>query len=174
MAGAAFGRGDVPVGGELDRAVRDLDLQGRAGEAHRGQETRGCRQQRRTERRHGGAAAPAPDERGEGREGGAEREDDDCGLQDHGGLANGSLHIGFGVTVPTLPRQGGASIEIAARCLTAAGLLIPLGFFLGGLFTHGADPGLGALLVPPGAVLLFVAVGLTARALRAGARAPRG
>lgn len=40
-----------------------------------------------------------------------------------------------------------------------AGLLFPLGFFLGGLVTYGGDPGLGIWLVPIAALLLFYAVG---------------
>jgi hypothetical protein len=38
--------------------------------------------------------------------------------------------------------------------------LIPLGFFLGGLFPSESDPWLGILLVPAGALLLFSAVAL--------------
>jgi predicted GNAT family N-acyltransferase len=49
--------------------------------------------------------------------------------------------------------------------LTAAIVLLPGGFFLGGLFVHGGDPGLGVLLVPVGAVCLFAAVLLTARGI---------
>jgi predicted GNAT family N-acyltransferase len=42
---------------------------------------------------------------------------------------------------------------------------LPGGFLLGGLFTHGGDPGLGILLVPFGAVLLFSAIWLMARGI---------
>ncbi len=52
---------------------------------------------------------------------------------------------------------------LASRSFLGALALMPLGFFLGGVRTHGGDPGLGILLVPPGALLLFVAVFLTAR-----------
>jgi hypothetical protein len=48
-----------------------------------------------------------------------------------------------------------------------ASVLLPGGFFLGGLFLYRTDPGLGIVLVPIGAVLLFIAVFLTARAFRA-------
>jgi hypothetical protein len=43
---------------------------------------------------------------------------------------------------------------------------MPVGFFLGGLFVYAGDPGLGILLVPVGGLLLFVAVLLTALALK--------
>ena len=40
---------------------------------------------------------------------------------------------------------------------------MPLGFFLGGIVTYGGDPGLGALLVPIGGIVLWVGVMLIAR-----------
>lgn len=46
----------------------------------------------------------------------------------------------------------------------------PLGFFLGGVFIHGGDPGIGVILVPPGGLLLFLSVLLTARASRESAK----
>lgn len=53
----------------------------------------------------------------------------------------------------------------ASRCLLAGSILLPLGFFAGGLFIYDGDPGMGVFLVPPGAVLLAVAVWLTARSV---------
>ena len=43
-----------------------------------------------------------------------------------------------------------------------ASLLLPGGFFLGGVVIYAGDPGLGILLVPVGALLLLTAVLLTA------------
>ena len=43
-------------------------------------------------------------------------------------------------------------------CLIWAGLLFPVGFFLGGIVTYGSDPGLGIWLVPVAALLLFYSV----------------
>ncbi|MEM7232453.1 MAG: hypothetical protein AAF517_09780, partial [Planctomycetota bacterium] len=40
----------------------------------------------------------------------------------------------------------------------AAGLLLPGGFFLGGVFFYSGDPGLGILLVPIGAILMLIGV----------------
>jgi hypothetical protein len=48
----------------------------------------------------------------------------------------------------------------------AASLLLPGGFFLGGLVYYAGDPGPGVLLVPVGAVLLLTAVFLMASATK--------
>ena len=39
-----------------------------------------------------------------------------------------------------------------------AAILLPVGFFLGGVVTYGGDPGLGVWFVPVGAILLFYSV----------------
>jgi hypothetical protein len=54
----------------------------------------------------------------------------------------------------------------ASSGLTCASVLLPAGFALGGIFAHGDDPGRGILLVPLGALMLFVAILLVARASR--------
>jgi hypothetical protein len=84
----------------------------------------------------------------------------------HGTLLS-LVHVAFAATLGLLPAWSGGTRVAASRCLTAAAILMPAGFLLGGLFTHAGDPGLGVLLVPPGALLLFVAVVLTVRAARA-------
>jgi hypothetical protein len=56
-------------------------------------------------------------------------------------------------------------IGLASASLVAATLLLPGGFFLGGLVIYAGDPGLGVLLVPVGALLLLVAVWRTAQGL---------
>jgi hypothetical protein len=45
-------------------------------------------------------------------------------------------------------------------------VLMPLGFFLGGVLNSEGDPSLGILLVPPGALLLMVALARVALAPR--------
>ena len=52
----------------------------------------------------------------------------------------------------------------------AATALMPAGFFLGGFYLHGGDPGLGILLLPVGAVFLALAVFMMARASRGPSR----
>ncbi|HEY3494322.1 MAG TPA: GNAT family N-acetyltransferase [Polyangiaceae bacterium] len=75
----------------------------------------------------------------------------------HGTLLS-LLNVVFALLVvsrlaPSFPRARRAS-----GFLTGATLLLPGGFLLGGVFVHGGDPGLGVLLVPLGAVLLFCAM----------------
>jgi hypothetical protein len=73
------------------------------------------------------------------------------------------LNVVFAVTLRAVPGWSGSAPASASRCLIGALVLLPLGFLLGGAFPHGGDPGLGVALVPPGALLLFFAVLLTAR-----------
>ncbi len=79
----------------------------------------------------------------------------------HGTLL-GVLLIAFGLTVGSWSTWDPAERTLAGRSLRGATLLIPGGFFLGGIFARGGDPGIGILLVPIGALLLFTAVLLTA------------
>lgn len=76
------------------------------------------------------------------------------------------VHITFGVTVCLIPAWNGRHRSLASRLLFVSGLLIPIGFFLGGIVIYSGDPGLGILLVPVGAVTLFAAVLLTALGTR--------
>jgi len=79
----------------------------------------------------------------------------------HGTLL-GLVHLGFAFTLrsarawPVKPR------DAASVCLCGAGVLIPGGFFLGGVFVYEGDPGLGIVLVPVGGALLLPAVLLAA------------
>lgn len=61
--------------------------------------------------------------------------------------------------------KGFALATPAAWALRWAALLLPAGFFLGGVVIHDGDPGLGILLVPVGALLLLYGVGRVARDL---------
>ena len=79
----------------------------------------------------------------------------------HGTLLS-LVHVAFGLSVRVTPEWSEQRRDLASRGLVGASILIPGGFFLGGLFIHSGDPGLGILLLPIGAVLLFVAVLLTA------------
>ncbi len=75
------------------------------------------------------------------------------------------IQIAFAGSLSLFARRQTKRLELASRCLLGAAILMPLGFFLGGLFTHGGDPGLGIFLVLPGGLLLFIGVLLTARDL---------
>jgi len=80
------------------------------------------------------------------------------------GVLIGLMHLALAasVSLPGGPRP--ERLRLASRLLTAAGVLLPGGFLLGGVRVYGGDPWIGVLLVPFGAVALFVAVFLTARA----------
>ena len=79
----------------------------------------------------------------------------------HGTLL-GLVHVAYAVT---LPFMRSANQPLISRTLTSAGILLPLGFFLGGVQFYAGDPGFGVLLVPIGAVLLLSAVWFVARAV---------
>lgn len=80
----------------------------------------------------------------------------------HGTLL-GVLNLALAVTVTRL-RMTASARRTASMSLRGATLLMPAGFFLGGVWLYGGDPGLGVLLVPVGGVLLVVATALCARA----------
>lgn len=51
----------------------------------------------------------------------------------------------------------------ASRLLLLALVLLPVGFFLGGIGAYGGDPGLGVFLAPVGALAMVGGVALVAR-----------
>ena len=73
------------------------------------------------------------------------------------------VHLAFAVTVAHAPRWNDGTRRRASRCLTISALLIPAGFFSGGIVVHGGDPNISILMVPIGAVFLATAVAFTAR-----------
>jgi hypothetical protein len=85
------------------------------------------------------------------------------------GHAHGSLlalvNAIFGVTILALSGDVKRAHRWASPCLMGASMLLPGGFFLGGIFTYAGDPGVGIFLVPVGAAFLFVGVLLAAIAI---------
>ncbi|MCA9716489.1 MAG: hypothetical protein H6713_06795 [Myxococcales bacterium] len=75
----------------------------------------------------------------------------------HGTLL-GLVHIAFAASLRAPAREGGVSLTLSSRCLTAAGVLLPGGFLLGGAWFFAGDPGPGILLVPIGGLCLLIAV----------------
>jgi hypothetical protein len=71
------------------------------------------------------------------------------------------LHVAYALTVRAFPACGK---PIASGALTAALVLIPGGFFAGGVSVHGGDPSPAVLLVPAGFVALIIALVVVARA----------
>lgn len=81
----------------------------------------------------------------------------------HGGILS-LIHIVFALCVRNLPELKMINLRVPSLCLMGSSVLLPGGFFLGGVTFYSGDPGVGIALVPVGAVLLGVAVFLTARA----------
>lgn len=83
----------------------------------------------------------------------------------HGTLL-GLVNLAFAATLRAVPAWPEPNKRFASSALIAATILMPAGFFLGGIFIYAGDPGLGILLVPVGGILLFASVLMAARALR--------
>ena len=74
------------------------------------------------------------------------------------------VHIVFATSLSQLSRLASTQFKIASLGLTSGWLLMPAGFFLGGLWFYGGDPGLGIFLVPLGGLCLLIGVGSIATA----------
>ena len=81
----------------------------------------------------------------------------------HGALL-GLLHILYALCLRLFPDVAAGSQGPISLSLIGASVLLPGGFFLGGIRVYSGDPGLGILTVPVGATLLMIAVFLVARA----------
>jgi hypothetical protein len=89
----------------------------------------------------------------------------------HGTLL-GALNVLFALTaLACLPDE--KARRRAGAALRAGGLLVPLGFLLGGIGNSEGDPSPFILLVPAGAVLAFLGVGALARGAWRMGQAPR-
>ena len=76
----------------------------------------------------------------------------------HGTLL-GLLNIAFAVSVDRFDLQ---TQKIESRLLIVGTVLLPGGFFAGGVTTYASDPGPGVWIVPLGAVAALAAVVITA------------
>lgn len=74
----------------------------------------------------------------------------------HGALL-GLVNVAFASSLPRLAALAPAGRSLASRALLAGSLLLPAGFFLGGVFVYEGDPGLAVLLAPVGAALVLLA-----------------
>ena len=83
----------------------------------------------------------------------------------HGTLL-GAVNILFALTLRTVSDSTFRDLRTISRLLVGASILLPLGFFLGGVQFYGGDPGLGVLVVPVAAVLLLAALFMIASGLR--------
>ncbi len=73
------------------------------------------------------------------------------------------VNIAAGLTLRTV--KDFALSPATSLTLRGAGVLLPLGFLLGGIRIYGGDPGIGVFLVPVGGIVLLYGVGGTVRAL---------
>ena len=80
----------------------------------------------------------------------------------HGTLLS-VVHIVFGLGARVVPELSARSGRLISSCLIGASILLPGGFFLGGIAIYAGDPGVGAVFVPIGATLLLIAIFLIAR-----------
>jgi len=76
------------------------------------------------------------------------------------------VNILFALTLAARPPASTEGLARISGTLIAATLLLPIGFFIGGIVVYGGDPGLGVLLVPIGAMLLLLALFWIARSTR--------
>lgn len=83
----------------------------------------------------------------------------------HGTLF-GLLHLAWGATIANVETHAGR-VGLATKLLRAATVLLPGGFFLGGFWTFGSDPGLGAVLLAPlGGLVMISAMVIAARSIK--------
>jgi len=89
----------------------------------------------------------------------------------HGTLL-GLVNVAYGLTVAHFADWGHGTLP--SRGLIAAAVLLPAGFFLGGLQPYDGDPGLGIVLVPVGAIALVGALAALVLGRRPVAPPPSG
>ncbi len=73
------------------------------------------------------------------------------------------VNVVYALTVRAVPE---AARPVASAGLLGGAVLVPLGFFLGGIVIHGGDPGLAVVLAPAGAVAMAVGAVAVARSVR--------
>ncbi len=81
------------------------------------------------------------------------------------------VNVVFAVTLRVMPEGNGRWRALVSPLLIGSAILVPAGFFLGGLVVYAGDPGLWVFLVPIGVAMLFLGVLLTACDVSSGKRA---
>jgi hypothetical protein len=82
----------------------------------------------------------------------------------HGALLS-ILNVVYALVIERFPE---ASTDLGSWGLFAALVLMPFGFFAGGVVVHGGDPSIAVAFAPVGAVALFVALVTVVAGLRRG------
>ena len=83
----------------------------------------------------------------------------------HGTLL-GAINVLYGLTLRSGARPAPRDPRTISLVLVGASVLLPLGFFVGGLRFYAGDPGLGVLVVPVGAVFFLAALWLIASGVK--------
>jgi hypothetical protein len=79
------------------------------------------------------------------------------------GVGLGLVNVAYAAALRVFFGAASRAHALASALLAAATLLLPLGFALGGVVTYGGDPGPAVVLVPLGALSLWLALALIAR-----------
>ena len=82
------------------------------------------------------------------------------------GIGLALVHIVVGLMMRVAPETSAGNAQTISAALIAASVLLPGGFFLGGIGFYAGDPGVGIALVPVGAAALLYAVFNIARSAR--------
>jgi hypothetical protein len=77
------------------------------------------------------------------------------------------LNVVFGLSLRVVPELTSSRVQLISPALAGATILMPAGFFLGGIVFYSGDPGLGIVLLPIGAFLLLAAIFWLARNVNA-------
>jgi hypothetical protein len=85
----------------------------------------------------------------------------------HGALL-AIINILYALTLRATGRTDRGTCRFASLCLGAGTILMPAGFFLGGVIIYEGDPGLLVLLVPLGGLLMLLGVASIARMISRG------
>lgn len=84
----------------------------------------------------------------------------------HGALLS-LVHVVYGLCLRALPRLDSGRQRLVSSCLVGGSVLLPGGFFAGGIAFYSGDPGLGMVFVPVGATVFLIGVFLVARTIAA-------
>ncbi len=77
------------------------------------------------------------------------------------------INIAFALSIEHFGQWSTRRVDLASRALRMASVLLPGGFFVGGLHIYDGDPGLGIVLAPFGALAIVVALVVTVQGARA-------
>lgn len=76
------------------------------------------------------------------------------------------VNVAFALSIQYFENWSNRRMDLASRAFKIGSILIPGGFFIGGLHIYDGDPGLGIILVPFGAIAMVSAFLLAAQGAR--------